>query len=201
MTSSLLIVCCFVAGVVCGRRNLLPDGLVDDDVSLILLYALMSCVGLSLGSDRRLREILRTMRPRTLLYPLGTTAGTFLASALVALALAEPLSQCMAVGAGFAYYSLSSILISQNIGSELGTVALISNVMREILTLLLVPVMARFVPPPAVIAMGGATTMDTTLPLIARTLGPQWVFVSITHAVVLDFSVPFWVTFFCSLSS
>ncbi len=201
MTSSLLIVLFFVAGVACGRLDLLPDGLVSDDATVILLYALMSCVGVSLGSDRRLREILRAMRPRTLLYPLGTTIGTFLASALAALALSEPLSHCMAVGAGFAYYSLSSILISQHLGSELGTVALISTVLRETLTLRLVPVMARFVPPPAVIAMGGATTMDTTLPLIARTLGPQWVFVSVTHAVVLDFSVPFWVTFFCSLGS
>ena len=103
------------------------------------------------------------------------------------------------MGAGFAYYSLSSILISQAVGSELGTVALICNVLREALTLLLVPLAARFLAPPAVIAMGGATTMDTTLPILARTLGSQWVFVALVHAIVLDFSVPFWVIFFCSL--
>ncbi|MDO5536141.1 MAG: lysine exporter LysO family protein [Desulfovibrionaceae bacterium] len=199
MKSSLLIILFFCLGVVCGRGHLLPEGFITDGKTVYLLYCLMGCVGVSLGCDRRLREILYALKPKTLLFPLGTTIGTFLASALVALALQEPLSHCLAVGSGFAYYSLSSILISQQIGSELGTVALICNVLREILTLLLVPAAARFLPPPAVIAMGGATTMDTTLPLIARTLGPQWAFVSVTHAVVLDFSVPFWVTFFCSL--
>ncbi len=198
MKSSLLIVAFFVCGLVCGRLELLPDGLISEDLTLVMLYCLMTLVGFSLGCDTRLCETLRSVHPKMLLFPLGTTIGTFAAAALVAIILHEPLAQCMAIGAGFAYYSLSSILIGQHLGSEPGTIALISNVTRELLTLLLVPVMAKFVPPAAVISMGGATTMDTTLPLLARTLGPQWVFVSITHAVMLDFSVPFWVTFFCS---
>ena len=41
--------------------------------------------------------------------------------------------------------------------------------------------------------------MDYTLPVITRFAGKQWVFVSIVHAMILDFSVPFWVTFFCTL--
>lgn len=200
MKSSLAIVLFFCLGVLLGVNHLLPEGLITDDRTVILLYSLMFCVGISLGCDRKLREILYALKPKTLLFPLGTTIGTFLASALVAIVFREPLTHCLAVGSGFAYYSLSSILISQQLGSELGTVALICNVLREILTLLLVPVAARFLPPPAVIAMGGATTMDTTLPLMVKTLGPQWAFVSVTHAVVLDFSVPCWVTFFCSLS-
>ncbi len=199
MRSSLVIIAFFCAGLFCGVQGLLPGGLVSGESSTGLLFALMTCVGVSLGSDRRLREILRSLRPSTLLFPLATTVGTFLASALAALALADPLAHCLAVGAGFAYYSLSSILITQALGSGPGTVALMANVLREAFTLLLIPLAARFLPPPAVIAMGGATTMDTTLPLLARTLGPRWVFVAVVHAVILDFSVPFWVVFFCSL--
>lgn len=198
MKSSLTIIAFFFAGVLFGHFHLLPDNVVNDDVTLILLFALMLCVGMGIGCDDRLREILRTVRPRILLYPLGTTVGTFLGASLVSLLFAWPLSHCLAVGSGFAYYSLSSILISQAIGSELGTVALVCNIAREILTLLLVPVLARVLPPPAVISMGGSTTMDTTLPILTRCLGSRWVFVSVIHAVVLDFSVPFWVTFFCS---
>ena len=201
MKTSLLILACFCLGILCGRFGLLPESLDGENVTLILLFVLMSCVGISVGSDRRLGEILRSLRPKILLYPLGTTIGTFLAAGLCSLFLAYPLSHCLAVGvgAGFAYYSLSSILITQAVGTELGTVALICNLAREALTLLLVPLVARFAPEPAVIAMGGATTMDSTLPIMARTLGTQWVFVALVHAIVLDFSVPFWVIFFCSL--
>ena len=199
MKTSLLILACFCLGILCGRFGLLTESLDGENVTLILLFVLMSCVGISVGSDRRLGEILRSLRPKILLYPLGTTIGTFLAAGLCSLFLAYPLSHCLAVGAGFAYYSLSSILITQAVGTELGTVALICNLAREALTLLLVPLVARFAPEPAVIAMGGATTMDSTLPIMARTLGTQWVFVALVHAIVLDFSVPFWVIFFCSL--
>ena len=134
MKTSLLILACFCLGILCGRFGLLPESLDGENVTLILLFVLMSCVGISVGSDRRLGEILRSLRPKILLYPLGTTIGTFLAAGLCSLFLAYPLSHCLAVGAGFAYYSLSSILITQAVGTELGTVALICNLAREALT-------------------------------------------------------------------
>ena len=127
MKTSLLILACFCLGILCGRFGLLPESLDGENVTLILLFVLMSCVGISVGSDRRLGEILRSLRPKILLYPLGTTIGTFLAAGLCSLFLAYPLSHCLAVGAGFAYYSLSSILITQAVGTELGTVAPISK--------------------------------------------------------------------------
>ena len=41
--------------------------------------------------------------------------------------------------------------------------------------------------------------MDVTLPVITRFSGKDWVFVSIVHGIVVDFSVPFLVPLFCSL--
>ena len=105
----------------------------------------------------------------------------------------------MAVGAGFGYYSLSGILITGSKGAELGTVALLSNIIRELLTLLGAPLLARWFGSLAPIAAGGATTADTTLPVITRTCGDELAVVSIYHGMVVDFSVPFLVTFFCSL--
>ena len=77
--------------------------------------------------------------------------------------------------------------------------ALMANIMRELITLLFAPLLVRWISPLAPISCGGASTMDTTLPIITRCAGQQWVFVSIVHAMILDFSVPFWVTFFCKL--
>ena len=105
----------------------------------------------------------------------------------------------MAVGSGFGYYSLSSVFITQYKGAELGTVALMTNIFREIITLLFAPLLVRFFSPLAPICAGGATTMDTTLGVITRFSGREYVFIAVFHGAVVDFTVPFFVTFFCGL--
>lgn len=199
MSASLPILACFLLGLVLARFGFVPDFLLEHDPTLPALWLLMALVGLSLGADRRLMEILRSLRPRILLLPLGTTVGTFAGCALVSLVLVYSLADCLAVGAGFAYYSLSSVFITQYRGEELGTVALLANILRELFTLVFTPLLVRLLGAPAPIMCGGASTMDTTLPGITRAAGTLWTFPSIVHAMILDFSVPFWVTLFCSL--
>jgi len=109
-------------------------------------------------------------------------------------------SECMAIGAGFGHYSLSSIFITEYKGPELGTIALLSNIMREITALLGAPLLVKYFGKLAPISVGGATTMDTTLPIITRCSGKEFVIISIFHGFVVDFSVPFLVTFLCSIS-
>ena len=52
----------------------------------------------------------------------------------------------------------------------------------------------------APISAGGATTMDTTFPIITRYCGEEFAVVSIFHGFIVDFSVPFLVTLFCSVN-
>ena len=142
----------------------------------------------------------RSLNPRLVFLPVATILGTLSAAALVSLLLPHrSVTDCMAVGSGFGYYSLSSIFITQYKGAELGTIALLSNITREIITLLSAPLLVRWFGNLAPISAGGATTMDTTLPIITRYSGQQFVVVSIFHGFVTDFSVPFLVTFFCSI--
>jgi len=123
------------------------------------------------------------------------------AGAALSTLLLPPLTagDTMAVGAGFGYYSLSSIFIADFRGAELGTVALLCNVMRELFTLLAAPLVARWFGPLAAVSIGGATTFDTTLPIITQSAGKPYAVVSVFHGCVLDFSVPFLVTFFCTM--
>ena len=111
------------------------------------------------------------------------------------------LTDCLALDSGFAYYSLSSIFITEYRGAELGTIALLANIIREMITLLLTPLLAKWAGPLAPISTGGATTMDTTLPIIAKTIGQKYVALSIYHGFVTDFTVPFLVTMWCMMSA
>lgn len=199
MSASLTILAFFTLGLLLGAFNLLPDFLSAHDPTLPALWLLMFLVGLSIGREKKLIAIFRSLHPKIILLPLATTGGTFAGAAFAALFVAWSLAECLAIGAGFGYYSLSSVFISQYKGPEAGTVALLANIIREIFTLLFAIPVCRLAGPAAAIACGGCTTMDTTLPILTRAAGQQWILPCILHAMVLDFSVPFWVTLFCSI--
>ena len=200
MKNSLVILLFFIAGTAVGISGVIPEGLIGGGVSHCALYALMFCVGISLGNDTTVLRDLRSMDPRLLLLPLMTIIGTLAGCAIISICLPpRSVFDCLAVGSGFGYYSLSSIFINAYKGTELGTVALLANIMREIITLLAAPLMARWFGKLAPISAGGATSMDTTLPIIARSCGDDFVILSIFHGFMVDFSVPFLVTLFCNL--
>ena len=189
-----------VLGVCLGRLDLAPALLMDSRVTFAALCCLLFCVGMSIGSNDNIVSEFRSLNPRLALLPVATILGSFAGSLVAWLFLQyRGVTDCMAVGSGFAYYSISSIFITQYRGAELGTVALLANIYREILTLLIAPLLAKVFGPLAPISSGGATTMDTTLPIISQTCGQQYVVVSLFHGFVVDFSVPFLVTMWCML--
>lgn len=209
MKGSLIVVGFFVLGGFLGWSGWLPRVIVENDITIYVLYLLMFLVGLSIGSDKKLKQILSSIRPRLLLVPLSTIVGTLSFTALFSLFITKwSVFDCLAVGSGFAYYSLSSILITEmktatlgvQLATELGTIALMANILREIFALLGAPLFVRFFGRLAPICAGGATTMDTTLPIITRYSGKDMVFVAIFHGILVDFTVPFFVSFFCSFS-
>lgn len=200
MKGSIIIVLFFIAGILCGINNLLPQSPVYSQASFYTLCFLMFSVGITIGNDTKILRKFRHLNPRFMLLPLVTIVGTLGGSMAAELILPHrSLSDCLAIGSGMGYYSLSSIFITQYRGPELGTIALLANIMREIFTLLCAPFLAKYFGKLAPISVGGATTMDTTLPIITRTSGQQFVVVSVFHGFICDFSVPFLVTFFCSL--
>lgn len=200
MRESLVITGCFVAGVLLGRFIAMPEFFTEGGVALYVLYVLMFLVGVSIGRDREILKALRQQRLKIALVPLATILGTFAGTTVVSCVIqGRSLTDCLAVGAGFGYYSLSSVFITQYKGAELGTIALVSNVLRELTALLAAPWLVRYFGKLAPIAVGGATSMDTTLPVVTRYSGKEFVVISMVHGMTVDFCVPFLVTFFCTI--
>ncbi len=218
LKGSLVIIAFFAAGLAAGILKFFPESFPVGEVSKWALYLLLFFVGLSVGSDSRFSEIIRTMRPKLLLIPLATIVGTLSFSALAAWLIGlSGMAACvtgglsvpdgLAVGSGFTYYSLSSVLITQLkaplVGAAaaawLGTVALLTNLFKEIAVLVGAPLMTRLAGPFAPICVGGAASMDVLLPSITSASGRQWAFVAVLHGAVIDFCVPFFVSFFCAV--
>lgn len=199
MKGSLIVVGFFVIGLLGGIEKMVPSWLLDGDVSFVALCGLLLFVGLGIGLNPEMKKEVRSLSPRMALLPVVTIIGSWLGALLIWTVLHRTLSDCMAINSGFAYYSLSSIFITEYRGAELGTIALLANIIREMLTLLGAPLMARWFGPLAPISVGGATTMDTTLPILSQTLGQRYIALSIYHGFVVDFTVPFLVSWWCMI--
>lgn len=202
MKNSLIILLFFSVGVLLGYYNQIPAVLIKTDFSKYALYILMFLVGVGIGADPNALKALKGFNFRILLIPLTTIVGTAIGvTGFYFLIRGFTFKEVLAVGSGFGYYSLSSIIITEMHGQSLGVVALLSNVMREIITLLFAPIFAIYFGKIAPICSGGATSMDTTLPIITSASGKEYAIVSLFHGIVLTILVPFLVTLILSVSS
>ena len=163
----------FVAGIVLGRLHAVPATADLDAISLGVLCALIFFVGYGIGNDTTMLARFRSLSPGLALLPAVSILGSLAGSLAVAmLAGGHSPAEWLAVGSGMGYYSISSVLITGYRGTELGTIALLSNIVREMIALLGAPLLVRLFGTLAPIAAAGATAMDTTLPVISRTCGP-----------------------------
>ena len=195
MRDSLIVFVFFAVGVALGYADAVPTWLLDPDLPMIILSVMVVLVSLGLGAGDNLHYMLRTFNWRMLLLPLCTIVGTLLFSALGVLVLRGfSLTDCLAVGSGFGYYSLSSVLIAD---LKSATVALLANVVREMIALFGMPLFARWGGPLAPISVSGVTSMDVCLPSIARYSGSDLVPLAILHGIVLEVCVPILVGAFC----
>ena len=128
--------------------------------------------------------------------PIATIFGTVLGS-IIASFLVQDISilDAVAVGMGLGYYSLSSTIISQEVSPALGSVALLSNIMREVSCLVFAPLMVRYFGLLGPVFAGGATSNDSSLPIIAKFCGERYAIIAIFTGVVLTLAVPFLVPF------
>jgi uncharacterized membrane protein YbjE (DUF340 family) len=186
-----------VAGFLCGY--FLPIfGWFQDKYTTYLLYALLFLIGVQMVRNEV--DLKRAMlHPATFFVPLltmiGSLGGGFVLAGLFEL---EP-GKALSLAAGFGWYSLSGVLITEMGDPILGAAGFMINVIRESIALLAIPFFARLNMPMIAIGVGGATSMDVTLPLIERSCGTSYVPLSIVNGAVLSMLVPILVPFFFSL--
>ena len=196
MKASLLILAVFLLGAVIGRVGLLPDALPTSAITVYVLYLLILLVAVAIGGSGKMLTVIRKVHVKVVLVPMGVMAGTLLAVAGVSTFLPTlGVRQSLAVGSGFGYYSLSSVIITSVSGKTLGAVALLSNILREIAAIVLTPLLVRYLGKLMPIGLAGAPAMDTALPVITRFSGKEYAMIAAFSGFVLTVAVPFLVTF------
>ncbi len=200
MRAIITIISFFILGLILGSSSEEITTLCSGDLSSYILYAMMLIVGMGIGCDRGAIAAIRKLDKKIIMLPICTIAGTLIGTiVLYPLVSSIPLKDALAVSSGFGYYSLSSILLTEYRGAEIGTMALLSNVIREVGTILIAPLLARYFGRFSIISSAGVTSIDTLLPIISRFSGKEYIVIAIFHGVVLEITVPILVTLFASL--
>ena len=206
MKGSLLTITFFIVGCLVGMRYMVSFDV--HQASVAVLYVLLFLIGINLGGNQNLKDFTSALSFRVLLVPVATVCGTLLFSALAGFLLSQwNVFDCMAVGSGLSYYSVSSILITQlkspsmgvQLATELGTIALLSNIFRELFALVGTPLIRRYFGVLAPISAAGMGSSDVSLSIITRYSGQDVVPIAIIHGILINISVPFFVSFFCGL--
>ena len=80
-------------------------------------------------------------------------------------------------------------------GAQAGSIAFLSNLLREIFSFFSIPVIAKKLNYYTCIAPAGATSEDTTLPMMIRYTDGETVVLSVFNGVICSAAVPFLISF------
>ena len=189
-----------VLGVWAGQGITAPFAAAVQSSADYILYVLMFTVGISVGANRVVIRKCREMDLRVFLTPLGVMAGSLVGGALCGFLTRFTLWESAGIGAGMGWYSLSGVLLGDLYGPDAGAAAFLSNLMREFFTFLLAPAVMKRLNSFSGIAMAGATSEDTTLPILMRGSSEEVAVYAVINGVLTSAAVPILIRAIAGLS-
>jgi len=165
-------------------------------VTGILLYALVFFVGIDIVGVKITSEW-RSLK--VVVIPLLVIAGSLIGGLLASFIADESINTSLALASGFGWFTLSGVLVSSKLGAVYGTVALLTDLFRELLAILLLYLFGhRF--SRECIGAGAATTLDTTLPIIKQTCSSDNIPTALVSGFILTLFAPVLITFLLSVA-
>lgn len=190
-----------VGGLLFGYLFL--DTGVKDTLDLILMSALdvmIFIAGIEIGSNRGILKRICNLHSAllALAIPLAVACGSICGALLLGHVAGLSAYDSLLVGGGLGWYSFSSVVISAMYSTEIGTVAFLANMMREISGFFLIPLLVR-VHKFLALAPSGAATMDSGLPVVIKYTNLHVGMYSFINGLVLTLIVPVLISWLLSL--
>lgn len=190
-----------VGGLLFGYLFL--DTGVKDRLDLILMSALdvmIFIAGIEIGSNRGILKRICNLHSTllALAIPLAVACGSICGALLLGHIAGLSAYDSLLVGGGLGWYSFSSVVISAMYSTEIGTIAFLANMMREISGFFLIPLLVR-VHKFLALAPSGAATMDSGLPVVIKYTNLHVGMYSFINGLVLTLIVPVLISWLLSL--
>lgn len=187
----LLALAALVLGVLWGSFGPVgtPLDLISDNSDLIL-YALMFFVGISIGLNKTILQKIREYHIKVFIIPFGIVVGSVVAGVVCGLLTGVGARNGAAIAGGMGWYSLAGVMLTEMAGAQMGSVAFLSNLMREMLSFFSIPWISRHLNYYSCIAPAGATSEDTTLSMMVRYTSEEVVVMSVFNGIICSAVVP-----------
>lgn len=186
-----MMICSLILGLLYGMSGIEWNMLnVLSQNTDVILYTLMFSVGISVGMQKGIFAKIKEYHIKIFIIPLGIIVGSLAGGVLCALILEIPIGYGTAISSGLGWYSLAGVTISNLVNAELGSIAFMSNLMREMFSFILIPFLAVHFNNYTCIAPAGATSEDTTLPVMLKYTNEETVVLSVFNGVVCSLMVP-----------
>ena len=165
---------------------------INFDISLLIqfgLYLLLFFIGIDIGKNDNILNDLKKLNKKVLFLPFITIISSLAGGAVASILLSLSVGESVAISAGMGWYSFSAIELSK-VSVELGGIAFLSNIFRELLAIFLIPVIAKKIGSFESVSVAGATAMDSVLPIINRSNPAEISIISFYSGLVISIIVP-----------
>lgn len=194
---TIFIVLAVFAGMAAGYlfvNKIFPDYAVFDTLAgnaiKLGLCILLFFVGLDLGLDGTVWANFKKVGARILVFPFATIIGSMLGAVICGILLPIPMKEALAVGGGLGWYSLAPGIIMDAGYVTASAISFMHNVMRELLSIILIPLVAKHIGYIETTAMPGAAAMDVCLPIVEKSTSGNIAVYSLVSGVILSAAVP-----------
>jgi len=157
---------------------------------IITLSLLLFLVGFEIGRDITVKERIKKVGFRVFLFPVAAIIGTYVFAAAVSVFLPFTPRETIAASGGFGWYSLApSILMAHS--ATLSAVCFLHNVMRELLGIVLIPIVAAKIGYIESTALPGVAVSDVCLPVVEKSASRDVAIYAILMGWIMCLTVPF----------
>ena len=181
--------CAVIVGILLGYFT---KSYINFDISLLIqfgLYLLLFFIGIDIGKNDNILNDLKKLNKKVLFLPFITIISSLAGGAVASISLSLSVGESVAISAGMGWYSFSAIELSK-VSVELGGIAFLSNIFRELLAIFLIPIIAKKIGSFESVSVAGATAMDSVLPIINKSNPAEISIISFYSGLVISIVVP-----------
>ena len=181
--------CAVIVGILLGYFT---KSYINFDISLLIqfgLYLLLFFIGIDIGKNDNILNDLKKLNKKVLFLPFITIISSLAGGAVASILLPLSMGESVAISAGMGWYSFSAIELSK-VSVELGGIAFLANIFRELLAIFFIPVIAKKIGSFESVSVAGATAMDSVLPIINKSNPAEISIISFYSGLVISIVVP-----------
>lgn len=166
-----------------------------NNIIVVGLCFLLLFVGIDIGYEGTVIKNLKEVGARVFVFPFVSIAGSLLMSLAASLILPMKWNEALAVGSGLGWYTLAPAII-MNYSPFVGTISFMHNIMRELLGIIIMPLVAKKLGYLEAMSLPGSASMDVCLPIIEKVTSGDIVVYSFITGTVMSMAVPILVPIF-----